>query len=205
MDLSVKQPQWAQWCSCSGQPGGSSQLLTVLWTPSEGFFWWAGKLGFGKRSWLSYTYSAFKWLRIEDLSQLVAGCVVVADAFVHALHPPQAPANVAQPGSQGDVISFIRPVHVIVTGKKAVKRSDWQVSLQDDPYCCQVCGPSLRLQWAMWTGRGGQRVRLPHGGAQLPPPPRCVAAEQGSPRSGGFNPRTDTPAGTDRSLTLFLP
>lgn len=78
----VKQPQWAQWCSCSGQRGGSNQLLTVLWKPREGFFWRVGKLVFGKRSWLSYDSHTSKWLRVEHLSQL---CVEVTDAFVRVL------------------------------------------------------------------------------------------------------------------------
>lgn len=45
----VRQPQRAQWCSCRGQPGGSNQLLTVLWSPEQDFpdEWVSWSLGRG--------------------------------------------------------------------------------------------------------------------------------------------------------------
>lgn len=42
-----------------------------------------GKLGFGKRSWLSYDSYTLKLLPTEHLCQLTDGCVVVTDAVVH--------------------------------------------------------------------------------------------------------------------------
>lgn len=125
--IMVKQPQWAQWCSCSGQPGGSNQLLTALGKPWGGFFWWVGKLVFGKRGWLSYDSHTFKWLCVEHLRVSSVWRLLM---LLSMLSPSsQASADVFYPGLWRGKIPFVRPL--IVT--------------------------QLLLQRVMWTGRTGQR------------------------------------------------